>query len=133
MSAPERAPAPQQLDLQRSLGLLDTTFLVMGLVIGGGIFLTTGEMAASLPSAPLILAVWVIGGALTRRRRVGLSAQRARRHAFAAAAAAHDVARCQVLVGGDLRQGLVPLTQGGVELGLQVVDRVLELPTPLTG
>jgi APA family basic amino acid/polyamine antiporter len=65
MSSPERAPAAPPQDLQRSLGLLDTTFLVMGLVIGGGIFLTTGEMASSLPSAPLILAVWVIGGALT--------------------------------------------------------------------
>jgi basic amino acid/polyamine antiporter, APA family len=37
----------------------------MGAVIGGGIFLTPGDIAKSLPSAPWILSVWVVGGLLT--------------------------------------------------------------------
>jgi APA family basic amino acid/polyamine antiporter len=37
---------------------------VLGSVIGSGIFLTTGVMAATLPSATLLLAAWATGGAL---------------------------------------------------------------------
>ena len=37
---------------------------MLGSVIGSGIFMTTGTMAASLPSATLIIAAWVAGGAL---------------------------------------------------------------------
>lgn len=39
--------------------------LVMGIVIGSGIFLTTGIMAKSLPSPGLILLAWIIGGILS--------------------------------------------------------------------
>lgn len=48
--------------LIRQLGLFDTTMLIMGIVIGSGIFLTTGLMAADIPSASLILLAWLIGG-----------------------------------------------------------------------
>ncbi len=48
--------------LVRSLGLLDSTFIVMGVTIGSGIFLTTGVMAQFLPSAPLLMLAWVVGG-----------------------------------------------------------------------
>ena len=34
--------------LARKLGLFDSTMIVMGIVIGGGIFYTTGIMAQSL-------------------------------------------------------------------------------------
>lgn len=51
--------------LLRTLGLFDCTSLVVGIVIGSGIFLTTGIMATSLPSVPLLLAVWTVGGLLT--------------------------------------------------------------------
>ena len=37
----------------------------MGAVIGGGIFLTPGDIAKSLPSAPWILGAWICGGLLT--------------------------------------------------------------------
>ena len=36
--------------------------MVIGIVIGSGIFMTTGLMADALPSASLILIVWVLGG-----------------------------------------------------------------------
>ena len=52
-------------ELPRTLGLVDSVMLVAGVVIGTGIFLTTGRMAADLPSAPLILFVWAAGGALS--------------------------------------------------------------------
>jgi len=51
--------------LARKLGLFDSTMIVMGIVIGGGIFYTTGIMAQSLPSAPLILLAWTLGGLLS--------------------------------------------------------------------
>ena len=41
--------------LDRQLGLFDSTMMVVGIVIGSGIFMTTGLMAGALPSASLIL------------------------------------------------------------------------------
>lgn len=60
-----------QPSLDRAIGPTAATLLVIGSVIGSGIFLTTGVMAASLPSPVLILAAWATGclfaiaGALT--------------------------------------------------------------------
>jgi APA family basic amino acid/polyamine antiporter len=51
-------------DLIRRLGLFDSTMMMMGIVIGSGIFLTTGIMAEGIPSAALILLVWLLGGLL---------------------------------------------------------------------
>jgi APA family basic amino acid/polyamine antiporter len=49
----------------RRLGLLDTTFLVIGAVVGSGIYMTPGIIAAGLPSPGLLLAVWLAGGLIT--------------------------------------------------------------------
>jgi len=51
--------------LIRALGLGSATLLVVGTVIGSGIFLTTGGMAALIPSPSLLLAAWVLGGVLS--------------------------------------------------------------------
>ena len=51
--------------LTRQLGLFDSTMILMGIVIGSGIFLTTGIMAKSIPSPGLILLAWLVGGLLT--------------------------------------------------------------------
>lgn len=51
--------------LLRKLNLLDTTFLVIGSVIGSGIFMTSGYIADYLPSPGLILLVWLVGGFFT--------------------------------------------------------------------
>lgn len=48
--------------LDRQLGLFDSTMMVIGIVIGSGIFMTTGLMADALPSASLILIAWILGG-----------------------------------------------------------------------
>jgi APA family basic amino acid/polyamine antiporter len=50
--------------LVRVLGLGSGVLFVLGSVIGSGIFLTTGTMAAALPSATLLLAAWAVGGVL---------------------------------------------------------------------
>jgi APA family basic amino acid/polyamine antiporter len=49
----------------RRLGLVDTTFLVIGAVVGSGIYMTPGDIAAGLPSPGLLLAVWLAGGLIT--------------------------------------------------------------------
>jgi len=51
--------------LLRKLNLLDSTFLVIGAIVGSGIFLTTGDIAKHLPSPGLILIVWLVGGIIT--------------------------------------------------------------------
>ena len=51
--------------LTRQLSLFDSTMIMMGIVIASGIFLTTGIMAKSIPSAGLILLAWGVGGLLT--------------------------------------------------------------------
>jgi APA family basic amino acid/polyamine antiporter len=57
-------PAPST-ELSRGLNLWDTSLLVLGLVVGGGIFLTPSAIAKALPSSPWILAAWVVGGLLS--------------------------------------------------------------------
>jgi APA family basic amino acid/polyamine antiporter len=52
-------------DLQRQLGLWDSASLVVGTVIGSGIFLVPSIMARHLPSASGILLVWIVGGVLS--------------------------------------------------------------------
>lgn len=51
--------------LVRQLGLFDSSMVLVGIVIGSGIFLTTGIMAKSIPSGGLILLAWLVGGLLT--------------------------------------------------------------------
>jgi len=50
--------------LVRVIGLRSAILFVVGSVIGSGIFLTTGGMAAVIPSASLLLAAWILGGVL---------------------------------------------------------------------
>ncbi|OGX28696.1 MAG: hypothetical protein A3B78_03160 [Omnitrophica WOR_2 bacterium RIFCSPHIGHO2_02_FULL_67_20] len=51
--------------LVRSLGLFDATMLVIGCIVGVGIFRTASSIAGALPSAPLILGLWAVGGLLS--------------------------------------------------------------------
>lgn len=51
--------------LPRKLGVVDATAIVVGIVIGSGIFLLPGPIARSLPSGPGMLAVWVVAGLLS--------------------------------------------------------------------
>jgi APA family basic amino acid/polyamine antiporter len=50
--------------LRRELGLFSAALLVVGGIIGSGIFFTPAETARALPSAELVFLVWAIGGAV---------------------------------------------------------------------
>jgi APA family basic amino acid/polyamine antiporter len=53
------------VDLPRRLGVLDATVIVIGIIIGSGIFLLPNLIARSLPSHAAILAVWIVYGVLS--------------------------------------------------------------------
>ena len=50
--------------LVRRLGLFDATMIVMGGIVGAGIFVNPAEVARHLDSPGLIVAAWAIGGAI---------------------------------------------------------------------
>jgi basic amino acid/polyamine antiporter, APA family len=52
-------------ELRRTLGTVDLTFLVVGSVIGSGIFLVPSAVLAGTGSVPSALAVWIAGGVLS--------------------------------------------------------------------
>ena len=55
-------PAPQHQQLSRRLGLFDATMLVMGGIIGSGIFMNPHVVAESVHSPMLIFGAWLLGG-----------------------------------------------------------------------
>ncbi|HVZ47625.1 MAG TPA: amino acid permease [Gemmatimonadaceae bacterium] len=56
------APTASAPTLRRELGLFSAALLVVGGIIGSGIFFTPSEVARNLGGAGWILGVWVIGG-----------------------------------------------------------------------
>ncbi len=58
----ERAPQVDSFGLARRLGLFDATMLVMGGIIGSGIFVNPAEVARYVSTPFLIVGVWVLGG-----------------------------------------------------------------------
>jgi APA family basic amino acid/polyamine antiporter len=59
---PNEPPGPNTHGLRRELGLASCTLMVVGGIIGSGIFFTPAEVARALPTGGWILAVWAIGG-----------------------------------------------------------------------
>lgn len=49
----------------RGLGLIDSIMLIMGSMIGSAIFIAPSLMATYIPSAWLIVSLWLIGGCIT--------------------------------------------------------------------
>lgn len=52
-------------ELRRGLGLLDATTIVVGSMIGSGIFIAPSLMAGYLQTPGLIILLWAVGGILT--------------------------------------------------------------------
>ncbi|MGA8594336.1 MAG: amino acid permease [Bryobacteraceae bacterium] len=52
-------------ELPRTLGMLDAAAMIIGIVIGSGIFVLPNLIARDLPSAPAVLTVWIISGILS--------------------------------------------------------------------
>src|SRR3954468_4103008 len=62
---PEDGPSPQKTGLVRALGPIDATMIVIGSMIGSGIFITSAE-SSRLSGAPgWLLLAWAIAGLLT--------------------------------------------------------------------
>jgi APA family basic amino acid/polyamine antiporter len=58
-----KEPAPE-LSLARRLGPFDATMIVMGGIIGAGIFVNPSVVARQVHTPMLVLGVWVIGGVI---------------------------------------------------------------------
>ena len=59
------APDAPSAELVKGLGLLDCTTIVMGSMIGSGIFIVAAEIAREVGSPGLFLLSWVISGVMT--------------------------------------------------------------------
>ena len=55
----------QDKELVRGLGLTSATMLVMGSMIGSGIFIVSAEISREVDSPALLLGAWVVAGLLT--------------------------------------------------------------------
>lgn len=55
----------EQTGMKRELGLLDSTMIVAGSMIGSGIFIVTADIARSVGSPGYILLIWIITGIIT--------------------------------------------------------------------
>src|SRR5207248_2958003 len=61
-----RKPMPKlQSELPRVLNASHATSIVVGIIIGSGIFLVPREMMAAVGSSRAVYAVWIVGGLLS--------------------------------------------------------------------
>jgi APA family basic amino acid/polyamine antiporter len=65
MPPTETTPEPSERHFVRGLGLLDSTMIVAGSMIGSGIFIVSADMARELGSAGWLLMAWLLTGVLT--------------------------------------------------------------------
>jgi basic amino acid/polyamine antiporter, APA family len=57
-------PEPCDVPLARRLGLFDATMIVMGGIIGAGIFVNPAVVARNVHTVTLVLGAWLIGGVI---------------------------------------------------------------------
>ena len=55
----------EEKEFHRSLGLLDSTMIVIGSMIGSGIFIVSADIARTVGSPGMLLVVWLVTGFLT--------------------------------------------------------------------
>ena len=58
-------PAPSRPELSRDLGVSHASAVVVGTIIGSGIFLVPAEMMQAVGSAKLVYLAWIVGGLLS--------------------------------------------------------------------
>lgn len=63
--AQARAPADNDSQLVKGLGLVDATMIVVGSMIGSGIFIVSADIARQIPSPGGLLLVWLLTAFLT--------------------------------------------------------------------
>ena len=62
---PDKAPPVSKPSLQRVLGLWSAIAIVIGTVIGSGIFLVPTSMIKNLGSVQMLFVVWIVAGLLS--------------------------------------------------------------------
>src|SRR5437867_7352371 len=65
MSAPAATSTDKTTGFVRGLGLLDSTMIVAGSMIGSGIFIVSAEMSRQVGAPGWLLVAWIITGLLT--------------------------------------------------------------------
>ena len=65
MNSPPAAPAPQRVEFIKAISRLDATALVVGSMIGSGIFIVSAEILRQVHSPGLLLTVWILSGFVT--------------------------------------------------------------------
>ena len=58
-------PAPNEPQLARELGVTHATAIVVGTIIGSGIFLVPTQMMQAVGSSRLVFLAWLVGGLLS--------------------------------------------------------------------
>ena len=64
-ASPPASPARQPATLSRDLGISHAAAIVVGTIIGSGIFLVPSEMMQAVGSARLVYLAWIVGGVLS--------------------------------------------------------------------
>src|SRR5689334_547407 len=65
MSQPQVSSAPAEQGFVRGLNLFDATMIVVGVMIGSGIFIVSADMSRLINSPGWMLMAWVLTGVLT--------------------------------------------------------------------
>jgi len=58
-------PSGADAELVKGLGLFDSTMIVVGSMVGSGIFLVSADIVHQVQSPALLLAVWIVAGVMT--------------------------------------------------------------------
>ena len=61
----ETMAAGSSSELVKGLGLFDSTMIVIGSMVGSGIFIVSADIAHQVQSPALLLAVWILSGLMT--------------------------------------------------------------------
>ncbi len=65
MPKTETEPVPAEHQFRQGLGLMDSTMLVAGSMIGSGVFIVSADIARQVGCTGWLLAVWLVTGILT--------------------------------------------------------------------
>jgi basic amino acid/polyamine antiporter, APA family len=60
-----KEPAPEQTSARKELGLFDSSMIVIGSMIGSGIFIVSADVARHVGGAGWVLVIWLITGMMT--------------------------------------------------------------------
>ena len=65
MTSADPAPAHEAREFKRELRLIDSTMIVIGSMIGSGIFIVSADIARTVGGPGYLLLVWIITGVVT--------------------------------------------------------------------